>query len=309
MSLMDDRSGTRTIGRRIDFVVAGAQKAGTTTLDVVLRQHPQIQMPRWKELHFFDRNQFFPPGGRPDYGSYHAHWDWSRDDVVRGEVSPTYLGLAVARERMAAYSDRLKVICILRNPVSRSYSAWNHWVRRGGERLSFHQALLAEDSRLSERAARGLDGYGGYGYRSLSEYASQLEALWKLVPRERTIVVQLESLQRKPQETMRSITDFLGIPPHDFGAIERRNFRLKFGDMHPETSLWLIDRLEPEIARLEELLGWDCSSWRKPKGSKRFWVVGETVRIAALPFAFVKPPLERLRARVGAWRRTRALRR
>jgi hypothetical protein len=303
---MDPRTSTGSSDRRIDFIVAGAQKAGTTTLDVVLRQHPQVQLPIFKELHFFDRRQFFPPDGPPDYEAYHRHWDWGRTGVLRGEVSPSYLGLPVARERMARYSADLRVICILRNPVSRAYSAWNHWVRRGGERLSFHEALLAEDSRLADRAARGLDGYGGYGYRSLSEYASQLEALWRLIPRERTIAVQLEALQRNPDETMRRITDFLGIAPHRFGSIGRRNARFKFGDMHPDTSRWLIERLEPEIARIEESLGWDCSSWRKPKGSQRLWAVGETVRRAALPFSFVKPPLERLRARIGAWRRTRA---
>ena len=39
-----------------DFVVIGAQKAGTTSLHRMLRQHPQIHMPRTKELHYFDFN-------------------------------------------------------------------------------------------------------------------------------------------------------------------------------------------------------------------------------------------------------------
>ncbi|MBK5306433.1 MAG: hypothetical protein JJD92_07075 [Frankiaceae bacterium] len=39
---------------RIDFVIGGAQKCGTTTLDAWLRRHPEIGMASVKETHFFD---------------------------------------------------------------------------------------------------------------------------------------------------------------------------------------------------------------------------------------------------------------
>lgn len=229
--------------RRIDFVIAGAQKAGTTTLDALLRLHPQVLLPPWKEIHFFDSGRHFPPGREPGYEAYHAHWNWSRTGVLRGEVTPSYLGLPAALERLAAYGPRLKVICIFRNPVTRAYSAWNHLVQQGRERKSFHEALLAEDARLAERARDGLDGYGGFGYRTLGEYATQLDTLWRLVPRERTLVLRLESLTRNPRETMGALTDFLGIDRHDFGPPVRKHVRPKLGDMHPDTSRWLIERL------------------------------------------------------------------
>jgi hypothetical protein len=289
--------------RRIDFIIAGAQKAGTTTLDYLLRLHPQVQFARRKEVHFFDTGRHFPAGGEPDYDWYHRHWDWNRSGVKRGEATPSYIGLPVSIDRIFRYSPDIRIVCILRNPVNRAYSAWNHAVQLGRERLSFHQALLAEDGRLADRARRGLDGFGGFGYRTLGEYATQLERLWSLVPRERTLVLRLESLTRNPRETMETLSDFLGIERHDFGPPVRKHFRLKLGDMHPASSLWLVNRLEPEIARLESMLGWDCSDWRTPKGAMAPWFFGETVRRAALPFSFVKPRIERLRVRIGAWRR------
>jgi hypothetical protein len=292
--------------RRIDFVIAGAQKAGTTTLDAALRLHPEISMPRGgKELFFFDRDEYFPPDRGPDYANYHRHWDWSRTGVRRGEATPSYLAIPSALERMARYSPDLRVICILRNPVSRAYSAWNHQVQLGRERLSFHRALLAEEDRLAEAARRGVELRARSGYQLLSRYGTQLELLWKLIPRERTLVVQLETLNRHPQETMDRLTDFLGVSRLEAGSIQRKHARLKLGDLHPETARWLVERFEPEIAKVEELLGWDCSEWRRPKGSTRTWAIGETLRRAALPFSFVKPRLERLRVRVGAWRRAR----
>jgi hypothetical protein len=38
---------------KLDFVVAGAQKAGTTAINHYLKQHPQISMGKIKELHLF----------------------------------------------------------------------------------------------------------------------------------------------------------------------------------------------------------------------------------------------------------------
>jgi hypothetical protein len=39
---------------KLDFVIGGAQKAGTSTIDAYLRSHPEIGMARIKETHFFD---------------------------------------------------------------------------------------------------------------------------------------------------------------------------------------------------------------------------------------------------------------
>ena len=45
--------------RKVNFIIVGAQKAGTTALDSYLRKHSQICMSDRKETHFFDRNIFF----------------------------------------------------------------------------------------------------------------------------------------------------------------------------------------------------------------------------------------------------------
>ena len=42
----------------------------------------------------------------------------------------------------------MKLIAILRNPVNRAYSHYNHMVRVGREKLSFDDALEMEDERL-----------------------------------------------------------------------------------------------------------------------------------------------------------------
>src|SRR6184192_1611716 len=47
---------------KLDFIVAGAQKSGTTALNYYLKRHPRIALPVKKELHFFDNDELFAGG-------------------------------------------------------------------------------------------------------------------------------------------------------------------------------------------------------------------------------------------------------
>jgi hypothetical protein len=42
------------VNRKPNFLIIGAQKAGTSSLFYYLSQHPDIDLPSEKELHFFD---------------------------------------------------------------------------------------------------------------------------------------------------------------------------------------------------------------------------------------------------------------
>src|SRR5712671_6408398 len=58
---------------RVDFIVAGVQKAGTTALHYFLAKHPHIALPRDQALHFFDQEKNFQ--GKPDYDRLHNNFD------------------------------------------------------------------------------------------------------------------------------------------------------------------------------------------------------------------------------------------
>lgn len=74
--------------RKIDFIVIGAQKAGTSALDSYLRQHPEIGMPAdKKELHFFDNETIF--ANTPvDYHGLETKFIRREDINVYGETTP-----------------------------------------------------------------------------------------------------------------------------------------------------------------------------------------------------------------------------
>ncbi|MCR5877530.1 sulfotransferase domain-containing protein [Phenylobacterium sp. J367] len=107
---------------RVDFIIAGVQKGGTTALFDYLSDEPRIALPRVKEVHFFDDEG--QDWAQPDYGAYHAHWDAPPDGRPRGEATPIYVYWPNSLERIAAYNPAMKLIVLLRDPVQR---AWSHW--------------------------------------------------------------------------------------------------------------------------------------------------------------------------------------
>ena len=74
---------------RVGFLVAGAQKAGTTALHHFLEQHPEIGMSEVKELHWFDVDANFGPTA--DLRSYHARFPVGPETRILGESTPAYM--------------------------------------------------------------------------------------------------------------------------------------------------------------------------------------------------------------------------
>ena len=90
-----------------DFLIIGAQKAGTTALYAYLRRHPQITGPSWKEVSFFDRH----------YARGEAWYRGNFPNALRarglvGEASPSYLFHPLAPERVAALVPEAKLIAL-----------------------------------------------------------------------------------------------------------------------------------------------------------------------------------------------------
>jgi len=111
--------GYRSPNREIlpNFLGIGAQKAGTTWLHENLKKHPEIFLPKEKEIHFFN-DKFSKP-----LNEYQAVFK-GQECMLRGEINPGYSVLEKWKiEYLARILPKLKSILILRNPIER---AWSH---------------------------------------------------------------------------------------------------------------------------------------------------------------------------------------
>jgi hypothetical protein len=249
---------------RVGFVVAGTQKGGTTALASYLGDHPEICMPgtkthpKLKELHHFDDDRRFTTA-EVDHSVYHSSFEPRATHKVMGEATPIYMYWESAPRRMLQYNPAMKVIILLRNPVSRAYSHWTMEMTKGRETLSFEEALRQEPERLrtADSLWRRRQSYVDRGYYSL-----QLARIWQLFPREQTLLLRSEALRSDPVATLGRITDFLGIGA--FPRIEQRTvLAIPYQQpMSGEARAFLQHTFAGEIDKLEKMLGWDLSGWR-----------------------------------------------
>jgi hypothetical protein len=200
-----------------DFLVIGAQKGGTTTLDAFLCQHPQLHVPDRKELNFFALRGEMPSWRGPgdevavagsvyDPGAYAALFADAPEGALKGEASVLYLYDPEAPAAIHAANPRMKLIAVLRNPVDRAYSAYGHLRRDGRETVEdFNEALALEERRKEE-------GYEClWHYRSVGFYGRQLERYYGLFPAEQLLVLDMRDVLRDQKGTARKVFQFLGV--------------------------------------------------------------------------------------------------
>jgi hypothetical protein len=246
-----------------DFLIIGAQKAGTTALYAYLRRHPAITGPSWKEVSYFDRH----------YGRGAAWYRGNFPNRVRargklvGEASPSYIFHPLGPERVKALVPEARLVALVRNPVDRARSHYHHEVALGREPLRFEDALDAEEDRLrgeEERLAADLNYFSrawwSHAYKSRGRYAEQLERWLAVFPREQLLILPSEDLGGEPERTHARVLDFLGAAPHRLNAYPRV-YERQYEAMSPETRERLAAELEAPNRRLYELLGRDLG-WR-----------------------------------------------
>jgi Sulfotransferase domain len=183
------------------FFIIGAPKCGTTSLHAYLDRHPEIGMSSKKEPHFFvGPENIAPPAQRvPTLEEYEALFD--ERFVVRGEASPSYAEHprhTGAPQRIKALVPDAKFLYLVRDPVDRCISHYQHRVSMEGERRGLGEALGDLRDPCSPYTCAGF-------------YASQLERYLRLFPQERMLVVDQADLLGDRNATLREIFDFLGV--------------------------------------------------------------------------------------------------
>lgn len=199
-------------------LVIGAQKAGTTSLFNYLVQHPRVLPPFGKEIHYFDLQYGRGPRW---YRSRFPYGHRLRGGAITLDASPYYLVHPQVPHRAARLLPQAKLIALLRNPIDRAHSHYEHERRGGRETLSFPDAIEREPERLAgeEERLRSDPGYYSYNHHRYSYlrrgcYLDQLRRWTEHYPRAQLLVLQSERLFGDPPGTMARVHEFLGLPAH-----------------------------------------------------------------------------------------------
>ena len=175
-----------------NFLIIGAQKAGTSSLWQYLRSHPQVFMPAIKEVNFFSR-----PAQNLNLAEYATYFADAGDALAVGEASPTYSMFPVTDDvpsRIKALIPDVRLIYLMRDPVERMRSAYRHRLSAGTERRPIGQALLSESS-----------------YLHVSMYATQIDRYRRAFGVDQMLLLTAEQLRSNRAETLRSVLEFVGV--------------------------------------------------------------------------------------------------
>lgn len=188
--------------RSLDFLIVGAQKAGTTSLRVFLESITKHVMMSKIEHHFWNREGQYNDGfGISRYMDHFAHA--SKNQLV-GEKSPSYLGSYEAPARLHKHFPRVKLIAILRNPAERAYSAYWHGRRVGAinPKTTFSQAIHNHQRNHGKP-------YGDLVTPGL--YSRHLARYHEFFPKEQILILDFHQLLVSPTDELSKSISFLDL--------------------------------------------------------------------------------------------------
>ena len=200
-----------------NFLVAGFPKCGSTSLYYYLYEHPEIYLPKQKELHFFtydiiskqDKGKADKEIKKFHIGSlpkYKLLFEDVEDEKIIGDVSPSYANYAEAIPKIKeVLGADTKIIIIVRDPIKRAYSNYLHLVREDRETLPFYEALQAE----AERREQQYSDFWYYAFNSMYyEKIKRMKAHFSNVQ-----IITFEEFIKNPQHGMQAVYSFLGADP------------------------------------------------------------------------------------------------
>ena len=196
----------------LDFVVIGAQKCGTTALHEMLAVHPDLTLPANKEAPWFDAPD------RP-FEHYLDENFGPHKTGIWGKVTPQYMSHSDIAPRLHAMNPDLRIIALVRDPVSRTLSHYRMARRRETESRDFSDAIreqLAPIALLRGRhraAPRHTNGYESEAdfYIPWSEYGRILLRYGDVFSRRQILVLDQTALRRNPARTYQRVCRFLNV--------------------------------------------------------------------------------------------------
>jgi len=207
-----------------DFLIIGAQRAGTTWLHRVLSQHPALWLTPVKELHYFDKlwrtRTWLDPYERRRLrliprDLWHLRYllgrrsdEWYRSlfhgaqcrGLLAGESTPSYAVLDDDTLRtVRQMNSDVKLIFVMRDPVDRAWSHITNRHRKGRtDDVSVETALdLARSRKVSRR----------------SNYLDTIKRVEGIFPPQQLFRGFFDDLRDDPRQFTSEVLSFLGVEP------------------------------------------------------------------------------------------------
>jgi len=271
---------------KVDFIIVGAQKCGTTTLFDILNTHPGLVGSQPKEPHFFTA----PAARRRPLEDYEGIFSPQAPGLKYFEASTSYTfypmrGLHIW-DAIHDYNPEMKLIYLVRNPIDRVVSGFVHVQQRSKVERDFEETIR-----------------GGSGHLDITRYYTQIAPYVRKFGRDQVLILDFDDLVDDRAALLQSVASFIGVDFDefsDYGAVHSNaagsseillqrhsNPSLPYRAIRrylpslwrritdntertsrprpvpsEETREMILNVLDADIRALEELMGADLSKWR-----------------------------------------------
>jgi hypothetical protein len=248
-----------------DFIIIGVQKCGTTSLYNYLTQHPEIESAISKQPHYFDINFgkkiIWYKSHFPLYIKKVFYKKILKKQFITGEASTDYINHPLVSKRIKESLPNVKIIIILRNPVKRTCSHYQMNKKTNDEKLPILSALKKDleqrpkkEKEVKEKGIFFSEYFKKFEYLGRGEYVRQIEEWEKLFPKNQILILKLEDLENKPQDSLNEIFRFLNVKNHKFKKFNKQNVG-KYDKIEPKVETFLEDYFKPYNKILFEKYG------------------------------------------------------
>ena len=223
--------------KKVNFIIIGAMKCGTTATSAMLDQHTDISIHIDKEPNFFSLNN----GPVKGNAKYHSGFDDSKK--IWGEASTDYSKHLEDNKPIAKgifdYNPEIKIIYIVRNPIERIVSDYIHLHARGYIKSDFSTALRSTPGLIDR-----------------SRYASQIAAFEDIFPSQSILVLDYEELKGDYIGFISTIQKFLGANIQTVNLVSKnksighRKYLAQYDTLLHKTPDWIKKIIPKTIKRV-----------------------------------------------------------
>lgn len=212
------------MSEKIDLMIIGAQKAGTTSLNTYLQQHPNIATHHTIEFGMFADDTSFQKG-------FDYHYKNAVDAIVRNDKRKSHfiakrVGLMNNKSlllKLIEHNPQVKVLIVLRHPVYRAFSAFQYCRNKGMEPYdNFEDAVYKNDParfKGNTRIQKNCE------YLLRSSYLQHLKNVYEIFPARQVKVLLLEQMTANFKDQLNDIVTWIDLPAFDFDVSVRFNER------------------------------------------------------------------------------------
>lgn len=191
-------------------IIVGVPKAASTSVFNYLRNHPEVSVPPKKEPNFFCRMENHSRDFSPEiiYNKYQNIFNNNEKVMVDASVSYSEKDNYLKQIRYIL-GDNVKIILLVRDPLSRLYSTYCMYKRNKkiDESIDFDQfitdIILKDDNTIFHQ----------------SRYNHILEVLEACFPSQNIYTLSMEDLKEDSYKEMIKIAGFIGIDQSYFSRI------------------------------------------------------------------------------------------